>query len=121
MRHSRFKFAWLLLGTGAPSAAYAHGEQALVYPILAVLLTHLIPAVDLLRKGAWGYAAFFVFSQPLLWGMAIAIGAAVAFVGQAIVGENAITIAVIVGVLIFAIAPFFYWRFLLRWVASDAA
>lgn len=111
----------LLLGTAIPSAAHAHGEEALIFPLLVVLAAHLVPAADFLRRGAWTYAALFIFSQPVLWGVAAAVGFIVAIVGHPVIGENAMPVALVCGFLVFCVLPFFYWRLLLRWHSRDAA
>ncbi len=116
-----FRLILLLLGTGIPSVAHAHGEEVLIFPLLVVLAAHFVPVADLLRRGALTYAAFYFFTQPVLWGVAAAVGFVIALVAHPVIGESAMPVALVCGFLVFSASPFFYWRLLLRWHARDAA
>jgi len=107
---SRFFIAAICL----PQFAHAHGEQIIVLPLAIILLLHLIPIADFFRLKKWGLAAFYLFSQPLVWGVAAAAGFCVSYVAQFVVGGATGAAGLIVGGSIFLVAPFIYWRILLR-------
>jgi hypothetical protein len=120
MSNFRVTTGAMVLAVLWPLPAYAHGEEAVVLPILLVLASHLIPVADLGRRGSWGYAAFFIVTQPVLWGIAAAVAYVIATIGSFFVGEEAaVSIAVVLGLVIFAVLPFAYWRRLLRWRDTD--
>lgn len=110
----------LLASLLLPLAARAEDIPGYVWPGLAILLSHLYPAMDLLRRKAWSFAALYVFSQPVVWGLAGSIAYVVMVFSSPESRQGTFTPAVLAGLAVLAVTPFIYWRMLTGWLAMGA-
>ncbi|RIX47531.1 MAG: hypothetical protein D3M94_07610 [Rhodocyclales bacterium GT-UBC] len=111
----------MALGLGVPRFAYAHGQEAVIYPLALLFALNLIPVADLLRRRAWSVAAFFIFTQPLVWCAAIAVAFSLWFLSSFLGEEIAVLAGFVSGLATLVVLPFLYWRYLIRKVVTNAS
>ena len=110
-----------------PGSAYAHGIDALAGPLLLIVATCIIPAADLLRRGAWRLLFFYVLGLPFIWVSSFVMGYLTLLAMQLLAwllhtmglpyaSDESLSLigAVSLGVLLIVVLPFIYWRRLLR-------
>lgn len=110
----------LIASLCAPLAAHAEGIPGFVWPALIMLASHLYPAVDLARRKAWAFTALYVFSQPVVWGLAGSIGYVVLMFSAPETRTDTFSPGVIAALAVLAVTPFIYWKMLLGWLDFDA-
>ena len=111
-----------LLAMCQPTAAHAHGQEALGALFLLLAAPHLIPLADLLRRGVWARALLYCAAWPVLAMLAYLLGSAL---GAALGGlapllglqsRDASAVSLIAMLTLFLIQPFVLWWWLLkRW------